>query len=132
MDAESLVELFAPLGPVRVKRMFGGKGIYLDGLIIAVELSDGTLYLKGDGASAPAYEAAGGRRWVHEGETKAGKPRAVAMPYWTMPDVAFDDEEALRRFGGLARDASRRAGPAKAKRVDKREKSSMISEAKTS
>ena len=119
MDAESLVELFAPLGPVRVKRMFGGKGIYLDGLIIAVELSDGALCLKGDAESAPAYEAAGGRRWVYEGETKAGTARAVAMPYWTMPEEAFDDEEALRRFAGLARDASIRADAAKARPVSK-------------
>ena len=33
MDAEGLKELFAPFGPVAVKRMFGGHGVYADGLV---------------------------------------------------------------------------------------------------
>lgn len=115
MDAEGLIELFAPAGPVRVKRMFGGKGVYLDGFIIAVELSTGDLYLKGDEVCAPAYEAAGGRRWNYEGETKAGVVRRVAMPYWTMPETAFDDEDELKRYARMALEASIRADAAKSK-----------------
>lgn len=114
MDAEALMDLFAPLGIARVMRMFGGKGVYLDGLIVAVELSSGELLLKGDAVCAPAYEAAGGRRWIYEGETKAGAARRVAMPYWSAPDEIFDDEDALRRFGAMALEASRRAQAAPA------------------
>lgn len=113
MDAEGLIELFAPVGGVRVKRMFGGKGVYLDGFIIAVELSGGDLLLKGDDLCARAYEAAGARRWVYEGETKAGAPRRVAMPYWSMPEAAFDDEDELKRFARMALEASIRADAAK-------------------
>jgi len=119
MDADGLVDLFAPLGPVRVKRMFGGKGVYLDGRIIAVELSSGDLYLKGDEIAAPAYEAAGGRRWLYDGETKAGARRSVAMPYWTMPEAAFDDEDELRRFGAMAREVAIRADAAKSTKARK-------------
>ena len=111
--------------------MFGGKGVYLDGAIVAVELSDGVLYLKGDRVAAAAYEAAGGRRWVYEGETKAGAPRVVAMPYWTMPEAAFDDEDALLRFVGLAREASLRAEAEKLALKGARRRSSARAGAKT-
>lgn len=114
MEAESLIELFAPIGVVSVKRMFGGKGVYLDGLIVAVELSSGELFLKGDEVCAGAYEAAGARRWRYEGETKAGAQKRVAMPYWSMPEAAFDDEAELSRFARMALDASIRADAAKA------------------
>lgn len=120
MDEDALADLFAPAGQARIKRMFGGKGVYLDGVIVAVELSDGVLYLKGDAQTAPAYEAAGARRWVYAGETKDGAARRVAMPYWTMPDEAYDDEEALLRFVGLAREAARRAEVAKAGNAPKK------------
>ena len=37
MDAEGLKELFEPFGPVTVKRMFGGSGLYAEGLCFAIE-----------------------------------------------------------------------------------------------
>ena len=38
MDAEGLKELFEPFGPVTVKRMFSGHGIYADGWCFALSL----------------------------------------------------------------------------------------------
>ena len=64
MDADAISDLFSGLGPVSIRRMFGGKGIYFDGVIIAVELR-GELMLKGDATVAPDYEASGGRRWTY-------------------------------------------------------------------
>jgi TfoX/Sxy family transcriptional regulator of competence genes len=37
MDAEGLKELFEPFGQVTVKRMFGGAGVYTEGLCFAIE-----------------------------------------------------------------------------------------------
>ena len=58
--------------------------------------------------SGPAFEAAGARRWVYEG--KGGK--IVAMPYWSIPEDAFDDPEQMAHWAGLAYQAALRA-PAK-------------------
>ncbi|HEY6735963.1 MAG TPA: TfoX/Sxy family protein, partial [Roseiarcus sp.] len=44
MDAEALKALFEPFGPVTVKRMFGGSGIYAEGLCFAIE-SGGEVFL---------------------------------------------------------------------------------------
>ena len=51
MDVVEIEDLFASLGAVRIRRLFGGKGIYHRGLIIAIEMG-GELLLKADAASA--------------------------------------------------------------------------------
>ena len=47
MDAEAIRELFAGFGPVVVRRMFGGAGIYAEGTMFAL-VADGVIYLKAD------------------------------------------------------------------------------------
>lgn len=105
MNNDAIEEMFEPLGPVTVRRMFGGKGIYHQGLIIALELSDGELLLKADATSAAEFRAAGARQWTYE--SKKGK--AAAMPYWTIPDEALDDPDLLRKWLHLAYEAALRA-----------------------
>ena len=82
MDNERIAELFAGLGPVSIRRLFGGKGIYFDGVIVAIVLR-GELMLKADEQSAPDFEAAGCKQWTYTG-SRHGK--LVAMPYWSIPD----------------------------------------------
>jgi DNA transformation protein len=106
MDNERIAELFAGLGPVSIRRLFGGKGIYFNGVIIAVELR-GELMLKGDAIVAPDYEAAGARRWTYV-HSRHGKQ--VAMPYWSIPDSAFDDPDEMTVWARRAYEAGRRAG----------------------
>jgi TfoX N-terminal domain len=45
MDAEKLKALFEPFVPVTVKRMFGGSGIYAEGMCFAIE-ADGEVFIK--------------------------------------------------------------------------------------
>jgi len=101
MDNIEIEEMFQALGPVTIKRMFGGKGIYHMGRILAIELNSEML-LKADEISAPEFEAAGARRWAYEG--KKGKP--VNMPYWSIPDDAFDDPDIMARWVRLAYEAA--------------------------
>jgi len=103
MDRLDIEEMFSALGPVSIRRMFGGKGIYHQGRIIALEFRDEML-LKADAVSAPEFEAAGARRWAYEGKT--GKP--VYMPYWSIPEDAFDDPEAMAHWVRLAYEAALR------------------------
>ena len=106
MDPDDIQDLFRSVGPVAIKRRFGGKGIYVDGRIIAVEL-DGELMLKGDAEAGPLYEEAGSRQWTY-GHSKSGKP--VAMPYWPIPSGAFDDPDEAEKWARIAVGASVRAG----------------------
>jgi|EP01132_Coremiostelium_polycephalum_P011790 DNA transformation protein len=102
MDNDAIHDLFSGLGPVTIKRMFGGKGIYHNGLIIALEVADEIL-LKADAISAPDFEAAGCRRWTYEGKSKI-----VDMPYWSIPADAFDDPDVMTEWARRAYEASLR------------------------
>ena len=106
MDNERIEELFESLGPVSIRKLFGGKGIYFDGVIVAIVLR-GELKLKADAESAPDFEAGGCQQWTYTG-TRHGK--LVAMPYWSIPDSAFDDPDEMLVWARRAYEAGRRAG----------------------
>lgn len=104
MDKADIEDLFYGLGPVTIRRMFGGKGIYLHGVIFAIELR-GEMMLKADAASAPEFAEAGATQWAYEGKT--GKP--VLMPYWSIPEEALDDPDEMTRWARLACEAGVRS-----------------------
>ncbi|MFC5585985.1 TfoX/Sxy family protein [Nitratireductor kimnyeongensis] len=100
MDDDAIRDLFSGLGPVTIRRMFGGKGIYHDGAIFALEVN-GDLLLKADAESVANFIEAGCRQWVYQGHKGRGP---VAMPYWSIPESAMDDPDemtlwARRAFG---------------------------------
>lgn len=78
-------ELLSPLGAVRAKRMFGGHGLYVDDVFVAIIVGD-ELFLKTDDEGRPAFEAAGSRPF--EFETADGKKTATS--YWSAPAEAMD------------------------------------------
>ncbi len=104
MDSDSITDLFAGLGPVTVRRMFGGKGIYHRGVIFALVLYD-ELMLKADAQSAPDFAAAGCRQWTYVG---ARHGKTVAMPYWSVPDSALDDPDEMAVWARKAYEAGLR------------------------
>lgn len=105
MDRDGIEEMFQALGPVTIRRMFGGKGIYHQGRILALDFRDEIL-LKADSVSAPDFEAAGCRQWTYEG--RKGTP--VKMPYWSVPEAAFDDPDEMAIWVRRAYEAASRAG----------------------
>jgi DNA transformation protein len=108
MDRDGLEELFQPFGAVAVRRMFGGHGVYADGLCFALEI-DGEVYLKADAESEAEFAAAGSAPFVYE-----SRGRATTMSYWRLVAAAYDDEDELKRWAALALAAARRAALAKA------------------
>ncbi len=103
MDDAAIRDVFARLGEVTIKKMFGGKSVYFNGIITAIE-TDGEIFLKADAISAPQFEAGGARQWTYD-----GKGKSVKMPYWTVPDAALDDPEELAQWTKLAFEAALRA-----------------------
>lgn len=88
---EHVRDLFADVGPIQIRRMFGGAGVYLGDAMFALIYEDGLIYLRGDEALGSVLEAEGSERWVYDGKSKP-----VAMPYWRLPESAMDDpDEAL-------------------------------------
>ncbi len=110
MDADGLKELFAPFGPVTVKRMFSGHGVYADGLCFALHLG-GEIYIKADDENRAEFAAAGSAPFVYE-----AKGRPVQVSFWRLVASAYDDEDELKRWAALGLGAARRAAAVKAKR----------------
>ncbi len=104
-DAEDLAELFAPCGRIRVKRMFGGHGVYADGLFFALTFQ-GELYLKVDAQNAPRFEAENLAPFVYD-PGHGRKP--VTLSYRRMPEDCFDDPDILKSWCSGAIEAARRA-----------------------
>jgi len=94
-------ELFAGLGPIQVKRMFGGAGVYAQGRMFAL-LADDAIYLKADAElkRALAEEGCGPFVWTPSSGPRAGEQ--IDMGYWRLPDAALDDPELAAQWGAKA------------------------------
>lgn len=111
MDPEAIRDVFQALGPVRIRRMFGGQGIYRDDVMFALE-AGGELYLKTDEETLPIFKELDSRPFSYQ--SRDG--RTTIMSYWLMPEGALEDEAEARRLGILALEAARRAKTAKPSR----------------
>ena len=105
-----LQELFADFGVVTVRRMFGGHGLYRDGVFFALVLDD-ALYLKVDAQTQAQFEAAGSAPFVY---TKQQEP--ITLSYWSVPDEALDSPQAMRPWAQLAYEAALRKAASPPKR----------------
>jgi DNA transformation protein and related proteins len=76
--------------------MFGGAGLYRDGVMFGL-VSDGDIYLKCDPTIAPMFERAGCRPFAYK--KGAG---SVTMSYWSLPEQALDDPDALKEWADVA------------------------------
>lgn len=108
-----LLELLSPLGDTSARRMFGGWGLYVDGVMAGL-VAEETFYLKTDAETRAAFENAGSAPFVFE-----GRGRIVETSYWSAPEAAMDSADAMRPWAQLALAAARRKPAAKPKRKKK-------------
>lgn len=99
-----ITDLMAGLGPVSAKRMFGGAGIYADGLMFGLVIGD-VLYLKADADTKRAFEAEGLGPFVYDGKSKP-----IAVNYWRVPDRLYDEPDEMCAWARIALDVARRGG----------------------
>lgn len=99
---ELLKDSLRGLGPVSVRRMFGGAGVYADGVMFGL-VADDTLYLKADDATKRAFEAEGQVPFVYEGRGKV-----IAMSYWRIPERLLDDPDEMVDWARTALGVARR------------------------
>lgn len=98
------LELLAPLGMVRARRMFGGHGLYIDDVFVAL-IADERLYMKTDDTSRAAFERAGCEPFAYSRHDRA----AVTLSYWTAPDEALESPRAMQPWARLSLAAALRA-----------------------
>ena len=92
-----LAEQFAPLGPVEIRRMFGGAGAFTGGKIFAL-IDDDTLYFKVDEETVASYQAEGMGPFTYP--SKNGP--MVMDGYRRAPERLFDEPDELITWARVA------------------------------
>lgn len=103
-----LLDLLAGFGEVSARRMFGGYGIYRDGIIIGL-VDDDVAYFKVDEMNREEFERAGQKPFtiIYKGKTET-------MGYFTVPEGSLDSPSRLRPWAQLGWEAALRAAERKA------------------
>lgn len=102
-----VMELLGPFGTVGARRMFGGHGVFLDGLMFAIVSAD-TLYLKADEMSRAEFELAGCEVFGY-----ARKGKRAALSFYRAPADAMESPELMLPWARTAYAAALRANAKK-------------------
>ena len=102
-----VMELLGPFGTVGARRMFGGHGVYLDGLMFALVLED-MLYLKADEMNRIEFEQAGCEIFSY-----ARKGKRATLNFFRAPEDAMDSAELMLPWARTAYAAALRANAKK-------------------
>ncbi|PCH62037.1 MAG: transcriptional regulator [Gammaproteobacteria bacterium] len=91
-----IVELMQSIGLVHAKGMFGGHGIFLEGLMFGL-VADRVLYLKVDKETESEFRVRGLEAFVY---SKKGKE--LTLSYFQAPDEALEDGEEMNAWANKA------------------------------
>ena len=105
-----VVDLMQPLGPVYAKSMFGGHGIFLDGLMFAL-VADSVLYLKVDKETEQEFRDRFLEQFTYN---KQGKE--LKMSYYQAPEETLDDADEMKHWADKGFGAALRAASKKKKK----------------
>lgn len=100
---EWVAELLEPLGHVVTRRMFGGYGLFFDGLMFAIVIDD-QLWFKTDVENRGMFVALGEPPFTY---LRAGKP--ARLSFFRAPDDALESSQALMPWAQSAFGAALRA-----------------------
>lgn len=84
-------DVLANVSGVTSKRMFGGYGLYKDGVIFAIITKESKLYFKVGDSNQKYFEELGSKPFVYE--FKQGKKGQ--MPYWELPQEIMEDSDEV-------------------------------------
>jgi DNA transformation protein len=100
-----VLDQLTELGQVVPRAMFGGVGLYSEGLFFGIIAGD-VVYLKVDASTRAEFEAAGAQPF------KPYPDRSGTMQYYSVPIEILESPEELCRWGRKAISAARRAAAA--------------------
>ncbi|HUU66676.1 MAG TPA: TfoX/Sxy family protein [Methyloceanibacter sp.] len=106
-----ITDQLAGFGRITIRNMFGGAGVYADGVMFGL-LADDVLYLKTDDTSARAFAAEGMGPFTYRPD---GKP-PVAMSYWEVPPRLLEEPDELADWARNAHRIARAGKSAKPSR----------------
>ena len=110
-----LKEHLADLGSIRIRRMFGGAGVFAHDVMFGL-IADDRLYLKTDEAFRNTLETEGSEPFTY---VRPSDGKAFDMGYLSMPESAMDDADEACDWARQALDVALKANAAKPKQKKK-------------
>lgn len=114
-----VIELLDGMGPVSIRKMFGGAGVYADGLMFGLIAGD-VLHLKVDDALKAELTQEGSGPFVWEPQNGPRKGEKVDLGYWRLPEGALDDPDEAVTWARKALAVARAKAAAKAPKRKKK------------
>lgn len=96
-----IMQKLSAFGHMSARRMFGGYGIYKDGIIIALA-DDEELYFKSVPTSEVYYQSFGSTPFIYEGQL-----RPIQLSYWKVPEDVMNDPKTLEKWVEIAFQSSK-------------------------
>ena len=113
--ADFLREQLAPLGLIKVRRMFGKSGVFCDGVMLGM-VTDDTLYFRVDDSNREAFkEAATSPPLSYE-----KKGSTIDLAFWRAPERLFDEPDDLVAWARIALTAANRVAAKRQRSTPKR------------
>ena len=97
-DPHRFDDLFCEFGPIRLRRFFGGEGIYAGEIMIGM-VFDEIVYFTTDGETRKAFLAEKCKPFTFE---KRSTGEIVSTHWYAMPDRLYDEPEELARWARTA------------------------------
>lgn len=113
-----VIELFAPLGPIAVRSVFGFAGLLAGGAMFGVVDGSQRIYLKTQEHDRAAYEKEGSEPLLVRPRPKG---ELVATSYYAIPERLYDEPEELLEWARRACEAAA-VSPSQKKKRRKRMK----------
>ena len=85
-------DILGHISGIHSRAMFGGYGIYREGLIFAIIVTN-QLYFKVDDTNKGDYEQLESQPFTYHGK---GKP--IQMSYWEVPESVMEDPEKVEEW----------------------------------
>jgi DNA transformation protein len=104
-----VVGLMAAWAAVSARRMFGGHGLYREGLMFALIVGD-ELFFKTDADNLARFERAGSHPFVYQKQD-----RNVQLSYWSAPVASLDSPVEMAEWCQSAYGSALRGQAAKVK-----------------
>jgi len=101
--AEFLREQLAPLGSIKLRRMFGKTGVFCDGLMLGM-VRDDALYFRVDDDNRVLFKEA--EAFPPLNYEKGGG--SIDLAFWRAPERLFDEPDELVNWARTALAAARR------------------------
>jgi len=108
---DSLPDLLSSLGEIHIRRMFGGYGVFKNGLMFGL-VASGRLYLRTDDETKGSYIERGLEPFVF-GERNGVE---IVSRYYEPPEAAFINPQKMKPWAAMSWEATQRSAKPKVRK----------------